>query len=70
MTILDRMKSIAVRLLAIRESRRLKKDGTVMRQPPTSRITYPDRTLELIRKDSPVMITSGIKEPELEATAR
>jgi radical SAM superfamily enzyme YgiQ (UPF0313 family) len=70
MTILERMKSVAVRLLAIRESRRMKKEGTVMRQPPTSRITYPDRTLRFVRKDSPVAIATVAKGPELETTAQ
>jgi hypothetical protein len=39
----ERMKSLAVRLLAAREIRRMKKEGVIMRQPPTNRITYPDR---------------------------
>jgi hypothetical protein len=68
MTIPDRMKSIAVRLMAIRESRRLKKEGTVMRQPPTRRITYPDRTLGFVPKSSLVAIAPVVREPELEAT--
>jgi hypothetical protein len=41
----EKMKSIAVRPLAISENFRLKKEGSVMRQPPTNRVIYPDRVL-------------------------
>jgi radical SAM superfamily enzyme YgiQ (UPF0313 family) len=44
MTFLERVKSAAVRLLAVRESRRISKEGTIMRQPPTNRVTYSDRS--------------------------
>jgi radical SAM superfamily enzyme YgiQ (UPF0313 family) len=70
MTILDRVKSAAVRLLAIRESRRMKKEGTIMRQPPTNRIIYPDRTLSLAKKSCTAEIAPIAKQPEMEATAR
>jgi len=45
MTFSERMKSLAVRIYAILENRRMKKEGVIMRQPPTNRVTYPDRTL-------------------------
>jgi hypothetical protein len=46
MTAGERLKSLAVRAFAIRESYRLKKHGIIMRQPPTNRITYPDRAVK------------------------
>ena len=45
MTLPEKMKSMAVRVLAIRENLRLKKEGSVMRQPPTNRVTYSNRVL-------------------------
>ncbi len=44
MTAGERLKSLAVRLFAARENRRMKREGVIMRQPPTNRVTYPDRT--------------------------
>ena len=70
MMILDRVKSAAVRLLAIRESRRMRKEGTVMRQPPTNRIVYPDRTPNLAKEACAAEITPIAKQPEMEAAAR
>ncbi len=70
MTIPDRVRSAAVRLLAIRESRRMKREGTIMRQPPTNRIVYPDRTLSPARKGCTAGIAPIAKQPEMEATAR
>jgi radical SAM superfamily enzyme YgiQ (UPF0313 family) len=70
MTILDRMKSTVVRLLAIRESRRMKKEGTVMRQPPTSRVIYRDRTVSLAKEACTSDLVPIAKQPEMEATAR
>jgi hypothetical protein len=52
MTVIDRIKSITVRILAARENYRLKKEGSIMRQPPTNRVTYPDRTFERARQMS------------------
>jgi radical SAM superfamily enzyme YgiQ (UPF0313 family) len=69
MSILERMKSITVRLLAIRESIRLKKEGTIMRQPPTNRIIYDDKTRNLAKKASMVETDSISKQPGMEATA-
>jgi hypothetical protein len=43
MTIMERLKSAAVRLFAIRESQKIKKYGTYMRQPATNRVLYPER---------------------------
>jgi hypothetical protein len=45
MSLGDRLKSMAVRVLAIRESRRMKKDGPIMRQPPSHRVSYPERSI-------------------------
>jgi radical SAM superfamily enzyme YgiQ (UPF0313 family) len=50
MTIMERMKSFAVRVFAVREQYRLKKEGSILRQPPTNRITYPDRTLKQVQQ--------------------
>ncbi len=44
MTITERLQSLTVRLFAIRENFRIKRGGTVLRQPPTNRVEYPDRT--------------------------
>jgi hypothetical protein len=70
MTIMERAKSIAVRLLAIRESLRMRKEGTIMRQPPTHRLTYPDRSLKLSKGGYPVSIASISNPREMEATVR
>jgi radical SAM superfamily enzyme YgiQ (UPF0313 family) len=63
MSIPDRLRSAAVRLFAIRESRRLKREGTIMRQPPTNRVTYPDRTLSPAREQSKVEMPAK-EQPE------
>jgi hypothetical protein len=69
MTVLERLESFAVRLLAIRENRRLKRDGTTLRQPPTNRITYPDRTLAKRPGEDYLLAGPGpAKQPELELT--
>jgi radical SAM superfamily enzyme YgiQ (UPF0313 family) len=65
MTILERIESITVRLLAIRESRRMKKEGAIMRQPPTNRVTYAGKTLNIAKK--PCMVETAPKQPEMEA---
>jgi hypothetical protein len=70
MTVMERAKSIAVRILALRESRRIRKEGTVMRQPPTNRISYPDRSVKLAPGNSTVAIAPIGKQPEMEATIR
>jgi hypothetical protein len=68
MTLMDRAKSLTVRLLAMREIRRMRKEGTIMRQPPTYRITYPDRPLKFASEDCPAAIAPIVKQPEMEAT--
>ena len=68
MKLLDRAKSLAVRLLAIRESLRIRKEGTIMRQPPTNLITYPDRAHKIAREESSVAIVPIVNRPEVEAT--
>jgi hypothetical protein len=65
MTILERIESITVRLLAIRESRRMKKEGAIMRQPPTNRVTYAGKTLNITKKTC--MVETPPKQPEMEA---
>ena len=46
MTMAERLKSVTVRLLAIRENYRIKKEGAVLRQPPMNRVEYPDRAIK------------------------
>ncbi len=70
MTISERLKSAAVRLLAARESRRMKRKGTVMRQPPTNRIIYPDRTVSPAKKSYTAEIATVPRQPEMEAATR
>jgi hypothetical protein len=68
MTFSERAKSIAVRLYALRESRRIREEGMVMRQPPTSRTTYADRSLKTVRDGCPVAIAAIVNPPEMEAS--
>jgi hypothetical protein len=68
MTFSERAKSIAVRLFAMRESRRMKKEGTIMRQPSTNRIAYPDRSVRFASEDHPMEIAPIVKQSEMEAT--
>jgi len=70
MTFPERAKSLAVRLLAVRESLRMRKEGVVMRQPPTNRITYRDKTLKLGTGDCAVAIPPIVRQSEMEATIR
>jgi hypothetical protein len=70
MTFVERAKSIAVRLFALRESHRMSRDGAVMRQPPTNRVAYPERALKLAPGDCGVSIAPIGKQPEMEATIR
>lgn len=62
MTLSERLQSMAVRALAIVENRRLKKNGIVLRQPPTNRVDYPDRSLCSVEDpvtDSPAIAASA-----------
>jgi len=70
MTISDRVKSAAVRLLALRETRRIKKEGPIMRQPPAKRVLYPDRTLSPVKEACAEEIVPIAEQPEMEAAAR
>ncbi|MBN1570314.1 MAG: radical SAM protein [Acidobacteria bacterium] len=70
MTIIERAKSLVVRFLAIRENRRTRKEGAIMRQPPTKRIAYPDRALKPAAKKCAVAIGPIVEQPEVEATAQ
>jgi hypothetical protein len=70
MTIGERAKSLAVRLLAMRESRRMEKEGTIMRQPPTNRVPYPDRSLKLVEENRTAAIVPMVKQPEMETSIR
>jgi len=70
MSFSDRMKSMTVRLLAARELRRMKKEGVIMRQPPTKRVTYPDRIVEAPGIE---YLSAGAQisdQPELEAVGQ
>ena len=72
MPLLERVKSIAVGVLAIRENLRIKKEGTVIRQPPTNRITYPDRFPRHATKDYQLAhpVSAHSAKPEAEVMAR
>jgi radical SAM superfamily enzyme YgiQ (UPF0313 family) len=70
MSIPDRVRAASVRLLAIRESRRMKREGTIMRQPPTKRIAYPDRTFNLTKEASKTEVNPIAGQPEMEAPFR
>jgi len=70
MSFSDRIKSFAVRLYAIRESRRIKNEGAVMRQPPTNRVTYPDRTDTRYAEDYLPIRTAIPTQPEMETASR
>ena len=70
MTFSERMKSLTVRLLAVRENRRMKKDGVIMRQPPTNRTTYPDRSVKAPGEDYLLEKTAIASRPEMEAVGQ
>jgi radical SAM superfamily enzyme YgiQ (UPF0313 family) len=70
MSISDRVKSFVVRLYALRESRRIKNEGTVMRQPPTNRIAYPDRSDTRFSEDYLKNRTPISTQPEMETAAQ
>lgn len=63
MTLVEHMRSIAVRILAFREQRRIQRDGVVMRQPPTSRVTYLDRSSEYYRSEYGVAAVHEEEDP-------
>ncbi len=65
MPILERAKSVAVRILAVRESRRTKREGIIMRQPPTNRVTYPDRSDPCLNEDYLMAGASIASQPEM-----
>jgi radical SAM superfamily enzyme YgiQ (UPF0313 family) len=65
MTFLEKMKSMAVRLLAARECRRMRKEGTIMRQPPTNRVTYPDRSIQCPNEDYLLTGATIASQPEM-----
>jgi hypothetical protein len=65
MPLLERAKSVAVRILAARESRRIMKEGVVMRQPPTNRVTYPDRSSPCLNEDYLMAGASIASQPEM-----
>lgn len=70
MTISERVKSLTVRLLAAKEHRKMKRDGVIMRQPPTNRVAYPDRSAEFpIEEYQPAAIDIS-DDPELEAVGQ
>jgi hypothetical protein len=70
MTFSERMKSLAVRVLALRESYRMKKEGVIMRQPPTNRVTYPDRSATSPNEDYLPGDACISSRPEFEAVGQ
>jgi hypothetical protein len=70
MTFSERVKSLTVRLLALRENHRMKKDGVIMRQPPTNRTTYPDRSVKSPGEDYLLEKTAIASRPEMEAVGQ
>jgi hypothetical protein len=70
MTFVERLKSAVVRAFAVIEHLRIKKHGIVMRQPPTNRVIYPDRTLEIQSNEYLSNIAEPAKQLEMEATAQ
>jgi hypothetical protein len=68
MTLLERAKSLTVRLFAIRESLRIRKEGSVLRQPPTNRVTYPDRKIKCATERSSMTSATIAKQPEIEVS--
>jgi len=70
MTFSERLKSLTVRLLAVRENRRIKKDGVIMRQPPTNRTSYPDRSVKAPGEDYLLEKTAIASRPEMEAVGQ
>jgi hypothetical protein len=70
MPFMERLKSAAVRAMAVLEHHRIKRQGIVMRQPPTNRIIYPDRMLEMPANEYSSTIVESANQLELEATAR
>ncbi len=69
MTIPDRVKSAAVRLLAIRESRRAKKEGTIMRQPPMSIPTERSVLLRKVAQRKSLLLPSSQRWRQLPGSA-
>ena len=70
MTLSDRIQSWVVRILAIRENFRIKREGTVMRQPPTNRIAYPDRSERRASEDYLTTRAPLSTQPEMETVAQ
>jgi radical SAM superfamily enzyme YgiQ (UPF0313 family) len=70
MKLSDRLKSIAVRFFAARESRRIAREGTVLRQPPTNRVSYPDRA-ETCQSEGYLKNAAAVtQQPEMETAAQ
>jgi hypothetical protein len=70
MPFMERLKSAVVRAMAVLEHSRIKKQGVVMRQPPTNRVTYPDRMHEMPATEYSSTIVEPANQLEMEATAR
>jgi radical SAM superfamily enzyme YgiQ (UPF0313 family) len=70
MTFSERMQSVAVRLLAVRESRRIRKEGVIMRQPPTKRVTYASRSAESPNEGYLLAKAAISNRPEMEAVGQ
>jgi hypothetical protein len=48
----------------------MKKDGVVMRQPPTKRVAYPDRSAEALNEEYQPAAANISNQPELEAVGQ
>jgi len=70
MPFMERLKSTAVRALAVIEHRRIKKHGVVMRQPPTKRTVYRDRASEVSNTNYLPAISEPADQLQLEAPVR
>ena len=62
MTLAEHVRSIVVSVLAIKEQRRLNKEGVIMRQPPTHRTTYPDRSSDCTDSEYDAMTDSALED--------
>jgi radical SAM superfamily enzyme YgiQ (UPF0313 family) len=70
MTFSERMQSLTVRLLAAREHHRTKKEGVIMRQPPTNRTTYSLRPAASLGEEYLPATAQISNSPELEAVGQ
>jgi hypothetical protein len=70
MKLSERFKSIAVRFFAARENRRIAREGNVLRQPPTNRVSYPERADTCQSEGYLKNATPVSQQPEMETAAQ